>query len=773
MKRKRNFFIKITQWSFLFIIILGTSKVAQSASLNADQLKRKSISEVKKVIEPILKKYCDDQCKLLSSQAQVTVAVPDELEPGFDINLQNGGNPEIEVSEVKVNLLIGDLVGPNSKKKLLELIDQHFEDLPYPVEIETKIAHFPQPIASSRKVAEIKERISKEFTSALSDLIGRFCPQHCLLGDYDVKVDPVNPEEAQYGSIGEFVQDGDVAVKINRIEGTILTDSSLSPEEQYGLLEMAKLKTGFLKNVYLDHKSISFPQGLTNGIASGVNVSGRRGLASSTSKDSKSQSNSEFFKNKQDLFTSSKKFNSNSQLNQTNENKENKSEKFVHYEKIERVEDGDIVQSQIQEFEIYSLIFAVSVLSLLIFIALATYRPKRGPNENIHRFIQDGKNQSPETNESFAKPPSRLENINSVAIRYEIERLQSELTQIFGEQPRVAKQVFSRILTEEGVEVTACYIELFGEAIVVDMLRDPSLQTDLSDLMEYYAKNPVEMDDNDKLELLKSLHNRTIAAKMFILGHRSTSLFDFLAEMDKLQVLELIRNESITVKAIVLTQTDPMKRTAIYAQMDEDTKMRLLTELSRIDHLPKDYIYNVAVALKRKRSDNPKLNTEALPGSDVLVSLLERANIQTQKSVMSMLNTKNPDSAHAVKSKLVSVDTLAYLRDNHLLEVVLGLKHEELIRFLKGSTEHVRNAIFAKSPQELVIELQEEIEGLDNVSRDEYQNISRKILNRVKVMANDGSINLIETNEKMFAADLTPEGQNPNNNEEFKKVAGW
>jgi len=103
-----------------------------------------------------------------------------------------------------------------------------------------------------------------------------------------------------------------------------------------------------------------------------------------------------------------------------------------------------------------------------------------------------------------------------------------------------------------------------------------------------------------------------------------------------------------------------------------------------------------------------------------------------------------------IKGKLVSVDTLRYLRDGQLLEVVLSLKHEELLHFLKGAPAEVRAHIFAKAPKDLAAELDEELESIQPVSREGYQAVERKILNRMKVMANEGLINLTETNERMF-----------------------
>src|SRR5205807_1611291 len=162
-----------------------------------------------------------------------------------------------------------------------------------------------------------------------------------------------------------------------------------------------------------------------------------------------------------------------------------------------------------------------------------------------------------------------------------------------------------------------------------------------------------------------------------------SNMFEFLAEMDGLQILEMIRNESLTIKAMVLTQCDPQKRATIYSHLDEDVRMKLLTELSRIDYLPRDFIFNAAQALKRKRKEDPRLNTEALPGSEVLITLLERTGPQMQQTVIKSLEASNPDSARTIKAKLVSVDTLRFLRDAQLLEVVLSLKHDELLQFLR------------------------------------------------------------------------------------------
>lgn len=705
-----------------FIFLMHTPVEAKHFPI--ETIQRENETKIRHLLEPLLDKYCREQCKFMSVHVNLDIAKSDSISPGFD---EPGAikMDDLEPTSAQVKVLIDDKVGPISRRKLQDLMQEYLDTLDYPVKIETQITHFPLPQGSEGKIAEMKERISKKFLQVMDDILKQYCPQHCQLADFDFQTDVVNAEESQYGSPGEFIQDGETALKIKNISATLLMDESLSSMEQASILQLAKLKTNSFKNVNLTGKSIRFPKP--------VYISPRRSLAAESSEETNKNS---------------KETNSSTESNV-------RQEKVEKVERIERVENGDAVQAELQKFKLFGLIFAFSILAMLIFIVMNVMRPSQSKDQStIHRVFQTLTNDSSgghPLRSSDSSSGGRSDTQQSLIKRYEIERLLEELVSIFAEQPRVAKQVFTRVLTEEGIEVAAQYIHIFGESIVIEMLRDPSLQSDMSELMEYYSKTPIDLNDDLKLELLKRLHNRSIAGKLAVMGSRSSQLFDFLTEMDGLQILELIRTESLTVKSIVLTQCDLQKRAIIYSQLESDTRMALLTELSRVDYLPRDYIFNVASALKRKRLENPKLNTEALPGSEVLVSLLERTGHDLQKTVVKNLELSSPDSARVVKSKLVSIETLKYLRDGQLLEVVLNLKHEELIQFLKGASADVKSTIFSKAPKELVLELEDELDQASAISRETYLNIERKLLNRMKIMANEGHINLIETNERMFS----------------------
>ena len=131
--------------------------------------------------------------------------------------------------------MLDQKLGSTPRAQLLELIQQYLDTLDYPVKIETTITQFPQPEASAARVAEMREKILKQFRATMAELFQQFCPEQCMLGDVDLKTELVNVEEAQYGSSGEFFQDGDIAIRVRDLSATFLLDETLAPEERENL----------------------------------------------------------------------------------------------------------------------------------------------------------------------------------------------------------------------------------------------------------------------------------------------------------------------------------------------------------------------------------------------------------------------------------------------------------------------------------------------------------------------------------------------------------
>src|SRR5689334_2318127 len=104
----------------LSLALASTTVSAETSfkSNSADLVRKTAENQIRNLLEPLLAKYCRDECKLLSVNAMVDLVTADELTPGFDQIDTKKGN-EIAPTSAQAKILIDDKVGPVSRGKLL------------------------------------------------------------------------------------------------------------------------------------------------------------------------------------------------------------------------------------------------------------------------------------------------------------------------------------------------------------------------------------------------------------------------------------------------------------------------------------------------------------------------------------------------------------------------------------------------------------------------------------------------------------------------------
>jgi flagellar motor switch protein FliG len=205
------------------------------------------------------------------------------------------------------------------------------------------------------------------------------------------------------------------------------------------------------------------------------------------------------------------------------------------------------------------------------------------------------------------------------------------------------------------------------------------------------------------------------------------------------------------VQSVVLTQLDHARRRTVFDMYEGEAKVALMRELCKADAIPKEYLSNVAKALHKKVLSRTEYDTEQLRSSDIIIDLLEKSSLDDQRALMADLVQSNPEAARAIKLKLVTVEMLPYIKDGHLLEIVMGLDRDDLLTFLIGSPDHIRELLLAKAPAELAQSWMEDIEQVQGIEEARYRLAEIRILSRVRNLANSGAIRLLDINDRIFA----------------------
>lgn len=344
---------------------------------------------------------------------------------------------------------------------------------------------------------------------------------------------------------------------------------------------------------------------------------------------------------------------------------------------------------------------------------------------------------------------------SSFSLGMKIKEMKDELLELFFEHPKVAKDTFSRFLKEDGVEETAKYVHVFGHLVIFQLLEDPNFQRELYDLSEYYHNSSFRFTQQEEYDLLAKLKTRCTASEIRVLTRKELEKFDFLTKLDPSQIYTLIQDENLQVQSIVLAQLDPKRRRSVFDMYHGPMKIQLLSQLSASEAIPKEFMANVAKALAKKVSQKPEYDTENIRSSDVLLDLLEKAQLAEQRQLMMTLQKQNPDTARSLKMKLVTVEMMPILKDGHLLELILGMDRRDLLVFLAGTGEHIRDLLLRKAPEELSDSWIEDLQTLGSIDEQSYRMVEMKVLNRIRNLANNGVISLMDINSMLFDSEAS------------------
>ncbi|MFK7872690.1 MAG: FliG C-terminal domain-containing protein [Oligoflexales bacterium] len=698
---------------WLFLIAISSSRLFGAGTKQEDQqIRQESIAEITKTVTPLLRKYCSDACQLI----RVDVAIDHALQESNELGFEGEQSPEslAYVEKVTVSIQVDSRVTNSNRERLGKILNHHIESTGLPAEVSWVQIELPQIGESAELAQKLINKLRARISRSVENVIQSYCPEQCLLSNVDVDGHLISPDEASGLNPREVIRSssGRGFLKIDRSNVLITMDRTLGGAGRERILNLIQARTRFVSNLEVDTNITDFPESHT----------ARQERINSEADDP------------------------------------------YGLEKLRRVltlfrdlaGTREIISSASHESETESWMAWLGLLSAIALIGGITYQLNNAKRDAAALLAEPQTGKS-ETENSEVGDEIRKE----LNLRIRNQEVRKELIDLFTEAPRVAKETFSRLLQEDGVEETAKYVHIFGKMVIMDLLNDPNLQRDLYELTEYYHKSDFVFTLEEEWKLLSSLKTRVTASEIRVLAKNTMDQFEFLNRLDASQIYNLVADEKPQVQGIVLTQVDHKQRRTVFDMFKGDEKVALMKELCRADAIPKEYLQNVAKALGRKVLSKPEFDTQNLRSSDVLLDLLEKASLKEQRALMTNLTETNPDAARAIKLKLVTIEMLPFLKDGHLLEVIMGLEREDLLTFLKGADEHILELLLSHVPQELADSWLEDLESIASVDDSKYRLVEMMVLGRVRNLASNGAFNLLDINEMLFAEANDNSNQGP------------
>lgn len=740
-----------------------------------ERLRQETIHNVKGRANSLLSQYCRDACSIIDIKVAIDEAPSESDDLGFEAVVGEDFSANLYVDKITLEIQVDDRITSINRDRLLQILKNNLQNFGSVVEIVWRPVTIPQIGQGAAAEEQLKRQLVTKLSQAIDKVIDAYCPDECVLSAIAVDGKLVTPDEAQGVAVEEIVRDrsGHAIFKIENIDIEVAMDSALDSEMRKKIANIIRARTKFASPINLDVQVTEFPESYSK-------KKEKAQKEENTAKDpfglNKLRETLSIFKElggTKEIVTNTTTTNNSRDSSATQrETNSESSQKNEH-----ALSTSSQNQSKIGDVDILKWALVISGLLVIGGLVLMLILRFSQANRDAKLMMQAlnpaviAERQGAVAGSSMgaaasteAAHPLKLEVNGAIAgpntvtgemrkeitQRLKISELKDELIRTFLDQPRVAKETFSRLLQEEGIEQTAKYIHIFGHLVIFELLDDPNLQRSIYELSEFYHKTEFDFKPDEEYKLLIQLKTRVTANEIRVLARKQTDKFDFLLKLDPAQIYNLIVEEKPQIQSIVLTQLDHKRRRAIFDMYTGDVKVALMRELCRADAIPKEYLANVAKALEKKITSRPEFDTENLRSNDILLELMEKAELDEQRSLMRNLLATNPEAARGIKLKLVTVEVMPYLKDGHLLELVLGMEREDLLLFLAGTREHIRALLLSKAPEELADSWLEDLSNIKTFNEQNFRLVELKILNRIRSLVNNGVVNLLDVNDLIF-----------------------
>ena len=217
--------------------------------------------------------------------------------------------------------------------------------------------------------------------------------------------------------------------------------------------------------------------------------------------------------------------------------------------------------------------------------------------------------------------------------------------------------------------------------------------------------------------------------------------FEFLRRADPRQILSFLQEEHPQTIALVLAHMHPDHAAMVMGGLSEQLQSDVAMRVATMDRTSPEVISQVEQVLERRLSSViQSSDMSAAGGVQPLVDILNRSDRATERLILEGLETKDPELAEEVRSRMFVFEDITTLDDRSVQLVLREVDAKQLAVALKGVRDDVRNKIMRNMSTRASTNLAEEIDLLGPVRLKTVEEAQGDIVRVIRALEEAGQI---------------------------------
>lgn len=213
-----------------------------------------------------------------------------------------------------------------------------------------------------------------------------------------------------------------------------------------------------------------------------------------------------------------------------------------------------------------------------------------------------------------------------------------------------------------------------------------------------------------------------------------------LEMVDMRTLANFLVNEHPQTIAVILAHLPPDKKSECLRKLPEAVQAEVVTRIANLDFISPDLIQHVDDILKSELATMGSIETTQLGGVEPLAEMFNLMDKNSEQSIMSRVEEKDPLLAEEIRRLMFVFDDLVKVDDKGIMMILKEVQNDVLIKALKSSPDNVKEKIFRNMSKRAAEIIRADLESSGPMRVSEIEGAQQQVVGIARRLEEEGKI---------------------------------
>lgn len=213
-----------------------------------------------------------------------------------------------------------------------------------------------------------------------------------------------------------------------------------------------------------------------------------------------------------------------------------------------------------------------------------------------------------------------------------------------------------------------------------------------------------------------------------------------LEMVDAKSLATFLVNEHPQTVAVILAHLEPEKKGEVLKRLPESLQAEVVLRMANLEHVDPELILEIDRVLRNQLSNTATMDQATLGGVHPVAEMLNVMDKNTESSIMSRLEEKDPLLAEEIRKLMFVFDDIVKIDDRGIQALLKEVPNDKLLLALKTAPEEIRAKVFKNISARAADMLRDDLSNMGPSRLSDVEGAQQEIVNVARRLEAEGKI---------------------------------